>query len=206
VPDRRVRKTRQQLRDALVTLILERGWDAVSVQDVCQKADIGRSTFYVHFADKEDLLLSGFDQLHELLESQRRQSAEPFGFAEGMLAHAAESEKLFRAVVGRQSGQQVQWRVRDLLTSLVDAELAAARLSKPLRQLLTRFIAGGFFQLLIGWIEQPGALTAEQLAATFRNFALAAATAAGVRLASAGRRPTGPEPARAKRKLSRTPQ
>lgn len=63
-PDRRVQRTRRQLREALITLILERGWDAVSVRDVCEKADVGRSTFYVHFADKENLLLSGFDDLH----------------------------------------------------------------------------------------------------------------------------------------------
>lgn len=45
--DRRVRKTRRLLHEALVTLILERGWDAVSVRDVCERADVGRSTFYV---------------------------------------------------------------------------------------------------------------------------------------------------------------
>ena len=51
VVDRRVRRTQRQLRDSLVTLILERGWDAITVRDVCEHADVGRSTFYVHYAD-----------------------------------------------------------------------------------------------------------------------------------------------------------
>ncbi|MGC4069421.1 MAG: TetR/AcrR family transcriptional regulator [Polyangiaceae bacterium] len=101
-----MRRTRRLLREALVELTLERGWDSVSVLDVCAKADIGRSTFYVHFADKEDLLLSGFDDLHAGLDAHCAVRAQPFAFAEPLLAHAAENHDLFRAVVGRQSGQQ----------------------------------------------------------------------------------------------------
>src|SRR5262249_477652 len=51
--DRRVVRTRQTLRAALIALLYERGWDAISVQDICGRAGVGRSTFYTHFADKE---------------------------------------------------------------------------------------------------------------------------------------------------------
>src|SRR5450432_1310924 len=125
--DRRVRKTRRQLRDALVTLILEKGWDAVSVQDVCEKADVGRSTFYVHFADKEDLLLSGFDELHASLVRDVARAAEPFHFAAPLLQHAAENHDLLLVVAGRQSSQQLQWRFRDVVFNLVEAELGGSR-------------------------------------------------------------------------------
>ena len=53
--DRRVLRTRAVLRDALITLVGESGWDAITVQDICDRAKVGRSTFYMHFADKEDL-------------------------------------------------------------------------------------------------------------------------------------------------------
>src|SRR4051794_19225734 len=106
--DRRVRKTKTQLRDALVALVLERGWDAVSVKDVCERADVGRSTFYVHFVDKEDLLLSGFDDLHKELRDHHATRETPFGFAEPLIAHARENLKLYRALIGRKSGQAVQ--------------------------------------------------------------------------------------------------
>src|SRR5690242_18297174 len=66
-PDRRIQRTRRLLHEAILELIHERGWDAITVQDVCERADVGRSTFYVHFADKEELLVSGFGQLRDHL-------------------------------------------------------------------------------------------------------------------------------------------
>lgn len=67
-PDRRVQRTRRLLHAAIIELIDEHGWDAITVQDVCQRADVGRSTFYVHFADKEELLVSGFGELRKQLQ------------------------------------------------------------------------------------------------------------------------------------------
>ena len=55
-PDRRVARSRRALKEALTDLILERGYEAVTVQDVIDRADVGRSTFYAHFLDKDDLL------------------------------------------------------------------------------------------------------------------------------------------------------
>jgi len=69
--DPRVVRTRAALRQALISLILERGWDAVGIHDICQRAQIGRSTFYTHFADKEELLLVGFDELRRWLRGSR---------------------------------------------------------------------------------------------------------------------------------------
>jgi AcrR family transcriptional regulator len=176
--DRRVRKTRRLLHEALVTLILERGWDAVSVRDVCEKADVGRSTFYVHFADKENLLLSGFDELHEAMEQVRSSARHPFGFLGALAAHAAENARLVQALFGRQSGQSVQWRFRDVLASLVDAELKLLKVPKPARALTTRFIAGGAADVMMAWLDHPQGVSADKLAGELANLALAAVEAA----------------------------
>jgi AcrR family transcriptional regulator len=172
--DRRVRKTRRLLHDALIGLILERGWDAVSVRDVCEKADIGRSTFYVHFADKENLLLSGFDELHEAMEQVRTSAKVPFGFLGPLAAHAAENARLVRALAGRQSGQSVQWRFRDVLASLVEAELKLLKVPKDARPLLTRFIAGGAADVLMSWLDDPEGISPERLASELGQVASAA--------------------------------
>jgi hypothetical protein len=58
--DRRVQRTRQLLRTALVPLIEENGFEALTVQDIIDRANVGRATFYAHFDKKEDLLVSGF--------------------------------------------------------------------------------------------------------------------------------------------------
>ena len=81
--DRRVERTQRQLSDSLMALILERGWDAVTVRDVCEHANIGRSTFYLHYADKESLLLGGFDELHQHLSELTRDAKRPFAFEIG---------------------------------------------------------------------------------------------------------------------------
>src|SRR2546430_15797659 len=57
-PDRRIRRTCERLCSALVALIQERPIDDVTVQDVLDRASVGRSTFYLHFRDKDALLLS----------------------------------------------------------------------------------------------------------------------------------------------------
>src|SRR5215207_1076365 len=55
--DRRTRRTRQLLRDAFVALLKEKRYEDISVQDIIERADVARSTFYVHYVDKEDLLV-----------------------------------------------------------------------------------------------------------------------------------------------------
>ena len=63
--DVRVRRTRDALGDALVALMQEKPFDSITVQDVLDRAQVGRSTFYSHFSDKDDLLMSDADEFFE---------------------------------------------------------------------------------------------------------------------------------------------
>lgn len=173
-PDRRVRRTKRQLRDALISLILERGWDNVSVQDICARADVGRSTFYVHFGDKESLLLSGFDELHASIDSARQAQNGPFGFAEVLIEHAKANRRLFRAVVGRNSGQSVLRRFRDVVLRLVEADLDGLGVDAAHRVVTVRYVGGGFIELLVAWLDRPSNMDPGTLAATFRQLTLGA--------------------------------
>jgi AcrR family transcriptional regulator len=167
--DRRVRRTRRELRDALIALILERGWEAVSVQQVCERADVGRSTFYVHFADKEELLLSGFEELHAVLDESRRSRSGAFAFAEQLVAHAKDNHRLFKAIVGHRSGQAAQRGFRDLMLSLTEAELQHLDVDASWRTHAARYIAGGFVELLFDWVERPSGIDGAELTAMFRE-------------------------------------
>lgn len=64
--DRRVQKTKKLLSEALASLILEKGYEAVSIQDILDRANVGRSTFYTHYENKEQLLLFGHEHLRNL--------------------------------------------------------------------------------------------------------------------------------------------
>jgi AcrR family transcriptional regulator len=73
IPDRRVRKTRKLLQDALMELVAEKGYESVSIREILDRANVGRSTFYAHFQDKEQLLHSILDRLDELFEQHKKQ-------------------------------------------------------------------------------------------------------------------------------------
>lgn len=176
--DPRVLRTRKRLRAALVGLILERGWDQVSVMDVCERAEVARSTFYLHFADKEDLLVSGFDDLLQELNTERKRAAGTFAFIEALIEHAGGNIKIFRAIVGRKSGQVVQRRMRDLITTLVEADLAARGTDPGQRALVAKYVSGGLFELLISWVESSRRGDPRALAATFRKLTQGALGAA----------------------------
>src|SRR5690349_22765699 len=69
---RQVQRTRQHLEEACIALILEKGYEAVTIQDILDRANVGRSTFYVHYRDKEDLLMSRFQALQQAFEEHAR--------------------------------------------------------------------------------------------------------------------------------------
>lgn len=174
--DRRVLRTRRTLRNALVELILECGWDEVSIQDVCERADVGRSTFYMHFADKEDLLLSGFDDLRKELRAQLSALAdtnpEALGFVRGLFEHAHENRRLGRAMFGKHSGQAVQKRFRQLVLEFVEEDLSRLAPAGPRLEVAVHYVTGAFFELLTWWLDARNPLPPAELSGLFHQLTL----------------------------------
>src|SRR5512143_953809 len=92
--DRRVARTLARIREAHLSLIVEKGYDAVTVEDICQRADVGRSTFYAHFTSKEDLHRRGLESLRRELEDAQASARavsgpeSSFTFSRPMFEHA----------------------------------------------------------------------------------------------------------------------
>lgn len=151
--DRRVRKTREALRDALLGLLPEVGWDGIDVAVLCQRADVGRSTFYLHYPDKAALLKGAFEDLQShLLGSLNAEAAdEPYPFLTGLLTHVHEQQQVFRALLGRRSGQVVQQHFRELLFKLFARPEGRRRLS-PMEEARAHMLAGSLFHLLVWWL------------------------------------------------------
>jgi len=172
--DRRVQRTRRTLRESLISLMLERSCDEISVQDVCDKADVGRSTFYTHFADKEELMAGGFEDLRRMLRAglaERPDGKVRLGFARGMIDHAHDNQRLFRALVGKKSGQVVLRQFRELVGSLVREDLAATCVHGPAMDAAVHFIAGGFLDLLTWWLEARNPLQPPDIERLFLEMA-----------------------------------
>jgi AcrR family transcriptional regulator len=170
--DRRVLRTRAALRDALIALILEQGWDEISIQHICVRAGVGRSTFYTHFADKEELLLVGFDDLRRLLRQTSKaalRTGQGLSFAHGLLEHAHENRRLFRALVGKRSSQAVQKRFLQLVLELTEEELTPRVRESPRRAATVHFLSGALIQLVVWWLESRKPLPPAELDALFQQ-------------------------------------
>src|SRR5690348_14574384 len=107
--DRRVQRTRELLRGALFALIRERGFEVLTVQDIIDRANVGRATFYAHFDNKEDLLLSGFDELRAALKERQHEAKlrrgpveeRGFAFSHELFAHIDDHRDLFQAMASK---------------------------------------------------------------------------------------------------------
>ena len=176
--DRRSQRTRMALRDALVELITERGWDDIAVQDVCVRANVGRSTFYLHYPNKDALLQGGLEGLQGELQRQARKrsgnaktstdTSGVFLFVPGLIEHAHEQRKLFQGLIGKRSGYVVQQRFSEMVLRLIADELPASTSGFP-RGAVARWLAGAFVELLSWWIEQPKPMPPAELAVLFNE-------------------------------------
>ncbi len=124
-PDRRVARTRALLRDALMRLIVEKGYDTISVQDITDAADVARTTFYLHYHDKEDLLLSSMEEIYDEL-AERMGAVTPHGLlADGTPAeivafqHVAEHAEFYRVMFSKHGVAAFINRVRSYLADVV---------------------------------------------------------------------------------------
>jgi AcrR family transcriptional regulator len=185
--DRRVQRTHQLLRESLFTLIQEKGFEKLSVQDIIDRANIGRATFYAHFDNKEDLLLSGFDTLRTSLRTRqrsalaRKSSADDglFAYSHELLSHVYEHRHLFQAMAGKSSGAAVQNALHRLSISLVREDLRAMQdritSPRPSSEAVVEFIAAGLFGLVMWWLNGKTRLSVEEVDALFRCLAIPAA-------------------------------
>jgi AcrR family transcriptional regulator len=179
--DRRAARTRKALHQALMTLILRKGYEAITVQDIIDEADVGRSTFYAHHTGKEDLLRSGFQFLRaELTNAQRAARAktdgsrdEPLGFSLALFEHASGYTDVYRALVGGRGGAVAVNEIRQILSELVRKELSAARDDGAVsRELVVQFIVSAFLTVLTWWLERKPGLPPAQVDAMFRRLVL----------------------------------
>lgn len=190
--DRRIQRTRQLLRESLLALVKEKGFETLSVQEITDRANVGRTTFYAHFNDKEELLLRGFDELRALLKRRQReararqggQSERLFGFSRELFEHVNDHRDVFQAMVGKRSGATVQHRIQSLVIELVREDvklvLPPSRAKATQREPLVRFIAGALFGLLAWWLDEKPHLSPKDMDRTFNQLAVPAMNAAAL--------------------------
>ncbi len=193
-PDRRVRRTKRRLKDALLQLINERDYDTITIEDLTERADVGRSTFYSHFTSKDDLLFSGFD--HWLLSLTEGPTEPKSGDEEGpdderrfrfslpLLRHIRSQVRFFRATIVQGSNAGIRGRITALLAQPVRVELERMSLlegtatrkagcrndeAELLREAEAHAVVGAFLGLVAWWVNDAPRLSAQVVDHVFQR-------------------------------------
>lgn len=190
--DRRKVRTRQLLRDALMALIAEKGYAAITVQDITDRANLGRATFYLHYRDKDELLAGALEALFDDLRAQvdvasmgNWLDSQPPSLR--AFQHAQQYHALYKVLLSEQVVTYVARRVRQYLMIVAEHSLKALvpdtqTLSIP-APIIASYIAGALYSLVIWWLENDMPHSPEYMAQMFSRLVLPGAfLAVGLRV------------------------
>ena len=168
-PDRRVRRTKQRLDDALESLIIEKGYDKITVQDLIDRADVGRSTFYAHYETKDDLLIS-WTQLADDMELHMAHEQLDAGSAMPSLTlfrHLGEHHHLYKAMLGGRGIDIVTEMIHSTLlghaTSVLERRPDANDQTTIPIEVRAGFLASSLLALLTWWLDNDMPYPAERM-------------------------------------------
>ncbi|MBZ0285795.1 MAG: TetR/AcrR family transcriptional regulator [Anaerolineae bacterium] len=181
-PDRRIQRTRQLLRDALISLILEKGYDSVTVQEITERANLGRATFYIHYNNKEELLLSN---LHEVFDDLKTRygapSREQFLAPEQALrtipfVHALENRDLYRVTLFSEQGtaaimKGIRQYIADEIQTRMEAVASTGKTQLP-PEVVANYLAGAMLALIGWWLEHDTPYSADVMADMYYQLTL----------------------------------
>jgi AcrR family transcriptional regulator len=174
--DRRSQRTRQALGDALVDLMMEKGYDAISVKDIIDHANVGRSTFYAHFADKEELFVSQLDRVVDVLSQHKpgeNSNGNPFFPSLGLFRHIHDQWKLYKILTWDSGVDLLTRHLHKSLSEKVEQNLLARgqAFEVPV-PIIANFLAGSFLTLIKWWLDNKMTYSPEQMDDIFQKLAL----------------------------------
>lgn len=174
--DARVQRTRDLLRDALITLMRDKPYSAITVQDVLDFAGVSRSTFYTHYRDIDDLFLSDVEYFFEdvsVLLSRAGDVSRRVVPVREFFTHVAEMHDFYEALVASGKIHDV-WAIgRGCLARSIDTRLAEISVTHAApsrtRMALAQALAGAVFSLLDWWMDHRAYLSAAEMDNLYHN-------------------------------------
>ncbi len=185
--DRRIQRTRQLLQDALIALIVEKGYGKITVQNIIDQANVGRSTFYAHYLDKDDLMTSSMDKLRAELDQHMVKAGDgeerkEFLPSMALFRHTQKQHHLYKAMIGGKGIDIVAKAINDALMShaqehFEQLERQGYRLTVP-APVITTYLAGSLQTLLTWWLDNDMPYSPEQMNEMFLQLTMPGVTAA----------------------------
>lgn len=172
--DRRVRRTKRQLSEALLALVVEKEYETITVQEIAERADLNRATFYLHYGSKEELLIESleaqFDQLVAMLEESSVEQPIWEERTHLVLAfeHAAEHASLYKVILSERGMGYIINRIINYLADVCVQELCASLPPQQVAavpiEVVAQHVAGSFYATLAWWLTHDMPYPAEQMA------------------------------------------
>ena len=186
--DKRILRTRQALKNALLELMVEIGYEKTTVQRILERAGVGRATFYAHYRSKEDLLRRSLDGLGKDLTEECKparigkvqegnRGPVLLGFTLAFFRHVDRHRRLYRAIVGHESGLIVERQMRRLLAGLVKPDVVlkdGRRRNSVKAEMTVQYVVGALMSVAIWWLDRDIKLSPEEMDDAFRNMVLPA--------------------------------
>jgi AcrR family transcriptional regulator len=173
--DRRIKRSRDLLLSALFSLMSERGYERLTIQNIIDRASVGRATFYAHFDSKNALLASSVSGLREFVLSTASKNADvAFPFTLPFFEHLATARSIFELTVARANEVTVERHIRAMLSDLVRQDLQRQRpqLPSPALELGTLFVVGVLWSTIVWWMSRTPAESPAEIDRIFRQLTL----------------------------------
>lgn len=181
-PDRRIARTRQVLEQALLALLHEKSYDAITIQDITDRANIGRTTFYLHFRGKDDLFLSSHmkgmtDFRFGIFSKAELLGDEPPANMEPIFAYLKDHRLVFDIMRRGKDAEIIMRAIQDNVARNLEASLLASfsesQSSIPFT-MLANYIAGSQMSFMAWWVERRAPYSSKEMAQTFHRLQRAA--------------------------------
>jgi AcrR family transcriptional regulator len=183
--DRRTARTRKLLRHALLELMLEKRYDKITVQDIIDRADVGRSTFYAHYLDKEDLLVRQFEEVIDLLSQHLTlvdDRRHPQMRVSALFRHVQEFHRLYEALMWGRGIELLYQQGHALFCKRIEADLATVQVqgkaSTVPNEILATFMASTLVMLLRWWLENKMPYSVERMDEIYHQLVMPSVKAA----------------------------
>lgn len=176
--DRRKQKTREALRQALSELIDHKSYDQITVRDLAERADVSRSSFYLHFRDKDDLLISGFEEIgvrssDDVFQTDAANADYP-NFAIVLFRGAEQWQTMSRACLCEETHNVAAYHMRNLLVIRTREWLRGMDPSLPGPDLecTVHYLASALQGLLVWWVRHDFPYPADVMSDRFNRLAV----------------------------------
>lgn len=166
--DRRTKKTKQHLREALASLIQETDFESITVQDITNRADINRATFYAHYRDKYDFAEKITEEILQGFEKVMNSNASVYELNLSIFKHIEQHTIFYKTIFSRKGSSKSLMKLLDIIHTAIDNRRSLKYTDDKEQivpaDIINSFIASAYLGVIKNWLDREMPYTPEYMA------------------------------------------